>query len=148
MGLGPIWSYGAARQQREEAALFLLIQHKVWPAKLAEAGALRLEGPNGERLDGEYLGKSPAEEVWTSVDWDRVAELVALEEPPGYANRSDWAVLRFAASLVTSPWSHLMGSVDDDNTNLMHGALAWARAGERAADPFLGLGEHRYSRWR
>ncbi|MFD8851858.1 hypothetical protein [Streptomyces sp. NPDC059604] len=139
-----IQSWNGGRHQ-EVAAVFLLVEHGPWPAKLAEVGLLRLDGPDGEHLDVEHLGKSPAEEVWTYVEWDRVAELVAAEalrDPlaphvPIYATRSEWAVLGFASSLMTSTWSPLLGSVDADNTKLMHAALAWARSGEEAADVFL-----------
>lgn len=131
------WTYGEAQQRREEAAVFLLIEHAVWPAKLAEARALRLEGPNGEHLDDDLLGKTPAEDVWTSVNWERVSELLTMDEPLVYATTSEWAVLGFAASLVESSWSEKLGSVDDGNMRLMHATLAWARGGERASDPFL-----------
>ncbi|WP_371801521.1 hypothetical protein OHA38_43870 (plasmid) [Streptomyces sp. NBC_01732] len=131
-----IRSWNDGRHQ-EMAAVFLLAEHGPWPAKLAEAGLLRLDGPNGESLGDEYLGKSPAEEVWTYVEWDRVAQLLAMEEAPVYATRSEWAVLGFASSLMTSTWGPLLGSVDEDNTKLMHTALAWARSGEEAADIFL-----------
>ncbi|MFF3129112.1 hypothetical protein ACFVRD_44405 [Streptomyces sp. NPDC057908] len=75
------------------AAVFLLVEHGPWPAKLAEAGLLRLDGPNGERLDDEHLGKSPPEDVWTYVEWGRLAELLAMEEPPVHATPSEWADL-------------------------------------------------------
>lgn len=139
-----IRSWNDGRHQ-EVAAVFLLAEHGPWPAKLAEAGLLRLAGPNGEHLDAEHLGKSPAEEVWTYVEWNRVAELVAAEasgDPlaphvPMHATRSEWAVLGFASSLMTSTWSPLLASVDADNTKLMHAALAWARSGEEDANAFL-----------
>ncbi|MFJ9683628.1 hypothetical protein ACIRP2_37205 [Streptomyces sp. NPDC101194] len=129
------WNDG---QHQEMAAVFLLAEHGSWPAKLAVAGLLRLDGPNGESLGAEYLGKPPAEEVWTYVEWDRVARPLAMEEAPVYATRSEWAVLGFASSLMTSTWSPLLDSVDEANTRLMHAALAWARSGEGAADSFLG----------
>ncbi|MFD5935687.1 hypothetical protein [Streptomyces sp. NPDC060333] len=79
------------------------------------------------------------------MEWERVAELVAAEasgDPlaphvPMHATRSEWAILGFASSLVTSTWSPLLGSVDVDNTKLMHAALAWTRSGEEAAGAFL-----------
>lgn len=140
-----IRSWNDGRHQ-EMAAVFLLVEHGPWPAKLAEVGLLRLDGPDGEHLGDEHLGKSPAEEVWTYVEWNRVVELLAAEasgDPlalhvPVHATRSEWAVLGFACSLMTSTWSPLLGSVDADNTKLMHAALAWARSGEEAADTFLG----------
>ncbi|MFD5935686.1 hypothetical protein [Streptomyces sp. NPDC060333] len=50
------WNDGT---NREMAAVFLLVEHGPWPGKLAEVGLLRLDGPNGEHLDVEHLGKSP-----------------------------------------------------------------------------------------
>lgn len=139
------WNDGT---HREMAAVYLLVEHGPWPAKLAEVGLLRLAGPDGEHLDVGHLGKTPADEVWTYVEWNRVTELLAMEataDPlgghvPVHATRSEWAVLGFACSLMMSTWSPLLGSVDAKHTKLMHAALAWARSGEEAANAVLDDG--------
>ncbi|MET9963028.1 hypothetical protein ABZ128_28845 [Streptomyces sp. NPDC006326] len=128
------WGCGSARDQCEEAAIFLLTEHNVWPAKFLDADVLRLEDVDGRPLGTEYLGNGPEEGVRTSVDWARVTELPAMDEPPVYASNSEWAVLGVAATLAASPWSVMLGSVDATTTQLMHAALAWARGGEIAAD--------------
>lgn len=124
---------------RIEAASWLLAESGAgvshWPELLDKAGLVEWNGQDAEGYDLAF------------VDWEGLARRLA--QPPEklanlYGTNAEWAMLRFACSLVTGKggdWGADLTSLDHFNQRIILGALAWAAGGISAAYPYMDLDE-------
>jgi hypothetical protein len=116
----------AAGTWGEEAAVWLLTQHRHWLDALDRAGLIR--------TDPEYPG-------WAEINWSLAASAVLTRGDGSMVGTpSEWQVLAVACSLTgrhALGWSDL-ASLDEHNRRLVLHAIAWAAGGRDWAGS-LGL---------